>query len=439
MRRSKDSNNLSAAVRSGETLSTTARACRLSHVTFLLALLSLAAAMTAVLPEVSHAQKDTVISNFGGTTACGGECCYDFTFYVKQNGATCFTVVLTPTSSLDDPTCLDWTCLQTQVDSLLAWLGYPHNSVTLTNLSSGNVVKFKICWTGTGGQFPNPSTFHLFLCSTKQPPCLNWDNFYFVDDNNTNQSDSPLPEAWMCTTPKPCSGCNSISVEDNGCWVDVCFQDNGAVVPSFVLHFSPGLNGGNFSTSDPTFGQPCHDVPVLTAPTGWTYAYDPVSGNLTLTNSSGPLLSNCNGVCVAIPKSNLNMSRTVTLVSPNPCPGSITTPPMKAANGNQPGTWMVDNGTPETSTANNNYPNPVGAASGFKTTIPFTTSAKGLASIRVMNEKGEIVLKDNMEATYAGEHFFYITAENLPAGTYYYQIEFPKGKVIVSKTMLVVK
>ncbi|HEY3874330.1 MAG TPA: hypothetical protein VGM92_02555, partial [Candidatus Kapabacteria bacterium] len=40
------------------------------------------------------------------------------------------------------------------------------------------------------------------------------------------------------------------------------------------------------------------------------------------------------------------------------------------------------------------------------------------------------------EATYVGTHFFYFTGTELPSGTYYYQIEFPKGVVIVSKTML---
>lgn len=39
----------------------------------------------------------------------------------------------------------------------------------------------------------------------------------------------------------------------------------------------------------------------------------------------------------------------------------------------------------------------------------------------------------------AGTHFFYFTADKLPAGTYYYTIEFPQGVVIASKTMLVVK
>jgi hypothetical protein len=56
-----------------------------------------------------------------------------------------------------------------------------------------------------------------------------------------------------------------------------------------------------------------------------------------------------------------------------------------------------------------------------------------------MNKKGVKVMKDNEEATYAGQHFFYFTATDLPTGTYYYTIEFPQGVVIANKTMLVVK
>jgi flagellar hook assembly protein FlgD len=79
------------------------------------------------------------------------------------------------------------------------------------------------------------------------------------------------------------------------------------------------------------------------------------------------------------------------------------------------------------------------ALSGFKTTIPFTTSAQGVASIRIVDQTGKVVLKDNENATYAGQHFFYFSGKNLPSGTYYYTIEFPQGVVIANKTMLVVK
>jgi hypothetical protein len=86
-----------------------------------------------------------------------------------------------------------------------------------------------------------------------------------------------------------------------------------------------------------------------------------------------------------------------------------------------------------------NYPNPLEASTGFKTIIPFTTVDEGMASIRIVDVTGKEVLKDAEEVTYAGTHFFYFTGDKLPAGTYYYQIQFPLGVVIQNKTMLIVK
>ena len=86
-----------------------------------------------------------------------------------------------------------------------------------------------------------------------------------------------------------------------------------------------------------------------------------------------------------------------------------------------------------------NYPNPFGSGTNFTTTIPFSTTATGEATIRIVDEKGNLVMKEDQEVAYVGKHFFYFTGKELPAGTYYYQIEFPKGVVIVSRSMLLVK
>ena len=86
-----------------------------------------------------------------------------------------------------------------------------------------------------------------------------------------------------------------------------------------------------------------------------------------------------------------------------------------------------------------NYPNPLDASTGFNTTVPFVTSAGGVATITIANEKGVKVLTDDEEILGAGSHFFYFSGKDLPSGTYYYTIEFPQGVVIASKTMLIVK
>lgn len=86
-----------------------------------------------------------------------------------------------------------------------------------------------------------------------------------------------------------------------------------------------------------------------------------------------------------------------------------------------------------------NYPNPITADSRFATKIPFESLGAGLASIRVTDEAGKLISTETMDVISAGRHFFYFSAESLPAGTYFYQIEFPRGRVIVRRSMLVVK
>jgi hypothetical protein len=86
-----------------------------------------------------------------------------------------------------------------------------------------------------------------------------------------------------------------------------------------------------------------------------------------------------------------------------------------------------------------NFPNPFGSGTSFTTTIPFTTSTTGVATIRIVDERGNVILTDDEDVSYIGTHFFYFTGKELPSGTYYYQIEFPKGVIIVNRSMLLVK
>jgi hypothetical protein len=84
--------------------------------------------------------------------------------------------------------------------------------------------------------------------------------------------------------------------------------------------------------------------------------------------------------------------------------------------------------------------NPFGASTLFKTTIPFDANGTGVAKITIVDPTGNQVLTEEMEVNEAGKHFFFFTGEALPSGTYYYEIEFPKGKQVVAKrTMILVK
>jgi hypothetical protein len=58
----------------------------------------------------------------------------------------------------------------------------------------------------------------------------------------------------------------------------------------------------------------------------------------------------------------------------------------------------------------------------------------------IYDVSGKLVHSETEMFSGAGKHFFFFTGKELPTGTYYYQIHFPKGKqVIVSRTMLIVK
>lgn len=172
---------------------------------------------------------------------------------------------------------------------------------------------------------------------------------------------------------------------------------------------------------------------------GWTISSPDPSGNVTITSTNPACgVSNCNALCLFIPSCVTGYNdETISLVDP-PNDGSCNSHDATVIAAMK----HSDDGTVQDqskSSAEQNYPNPIDANGGFKTVIPFTTSASGIASIRIVDATGKEVLSDNEDATYSGKHFFYLSADKLPSGTYYYTIEFPKGVVIASKTMLVVK
>jgi flagellar hook assembly protein FlgD len=90
------------------------------------------------------------------------------------------------------------------------------------------------------------------------------------------------------------------------------------------------------------------------------------------------------------------------------------------------------------STSEQNYPNPLSSANAFRTTIPFSAPA-GLAIITITDASGRVVHSSEKAITTPGLNSFEFSGEQLPAGTYYYRIESPKGVTIVEKTMLLVK
>jgi hypothetical protein len=193
------------------------------------------------------------------------------------------------------------------------------------------------------------------------------------------------------------------------------------------------------------FGVPLSCIPSsITVPTGFTGTYDPITKtvNVVPTVTQGGVIGCCEEMVVTVcfnncigPFPDFDWSWTSTY---NGTPITIKTQPYHYSLG--PVMQSKVRSAHESQKGEQNYPNPFGASTLFKTTIPFNASGIGIARIRISDPTGKLVLTEEMEVDAAGKRFFYFTGEDLPAGTYYYEIEFPKGKQVVAKrTMILVK
>jgi hypothetical protein len=398
--------------------------------------------LLATAPRVGWGQAVNTIVYDGNNTHCGSECCQEFTITINEATDTVDIILgAWDDTGIDTATdCFDHTCWASQGDLTETfeegWSGYSDFRIVASHTDP--------MWLG-----PFPLTLNVYICGSYD--CLQkYDRWNWSTQNPWHAGDDqPLYEG-SCQVIPPCSsGCSYITVEPSGtgtyvpnCGTTICFHNqSGSSVGSFILNFDPPL--------DPT--KPCPStsggsVPCNTYINGNTYTPDPSwwditnvdpDGNVTFTRGTGATCANCGSVCVTIPRCVAGpYKENVSLVSPiNPptCSSDNTfiIVDMKKADGTL-STMSGDSGS-------QNYPNPLGAASGFNTTIPFATSTAGEATITIVNEKGVKILTDNEEILGAGSHFFYFSGKDLPSGTYYYTIEFPQGVIIASKTMIVVK
>ncbi len=377
-------------------------------------------------PRLSVAQPNTITwdGTMSGTCGSDSDCCQTYTLILNQPTTHVYLDFIGDGLGND---CFDATCWAGQD-------GYP--GVLFTHCGT-NV----LCITFTGGPPKTPDTIVFTICATNN--CwLHQDHINWTSDDNP-QSHGKLP-IWLCAEDGwagVCGWCDRVDATDNGCYLAVCFEHfSGGPLTGFALHFNPPLRPCN-SNDIPDNHQLCHDVPdTMQWSYGWKYHGTDVdadgdTGTLVFdTINSGFVMDACGEVCLTIPKCDPSQNTVVTVTDGGyECldSGASLPVPMKRTRGNLPDDELL--GTDQ------NYPNPVDASSGFNTTLPFTTSGSGIATIRIVNQSGVEVLKDDEQVTYAGKHFFYFTAKDLAAGTYYYQIEFPQGVVIQSKTMLVVK
>ena len=383
----------------------------------------------------------------GSTTSspCGDECCQEFTITITQPTDN-INIQVGRADDSSPPDCLDHTCWSNQSTATETFEEGPPPSWMNFRIAASTA---DIMWTG-----PFPFSFNVYICGAYS--CFQqYDEFTWSTEPPWHAEGTiPLYES-ACQPIPPCtSGCSYITVVPEGvayaypvCGTDVCFYNqSGATISSFVLNFDPPLNPNNTcGVSGPTIcsGGPyvpnVNSMQVISPSFMHITGYDPMTGNVTISGVSAGL-DNCSSCCIYVPRcavdENPGNRETITLVSPANPPtcdpsNSTITANMKEVDGSL--SPAATNGAAQ------NYPNPLSAASGFNTTIPFATSAGGVASITIADAKGVKVLSDDEEILGAGSHFFYFSAKDLPSGTYYYTIEFPQGVIIASKTMLVVK
>ena len=299
--------------------------------------------------------------------------------------------------------------------------------------SSGCVDTFKITTAADTGCRTFEWCYQTCSCESGGP----WTNDFNISDPNTGDN-FPVFDDPITIASDNGNCCDGVFYTQDS--VQLVGISSNCVMWKWKNTHYPGCCEGSFVFTIPVG---CTVTSLTGLPAGWFWAFNPSSHQVSLTgpaNGSDPLCT-CGEIdvtvcCDCALGDSIFTSNWTAYCAGGTVGGSGSAtydgPGHKVSTGSIPQDMIPADGGP-------NFPNPVDAASGFRTTIPFVTSRTGMAYIRIVDAKGTVVLRDNEEVSYAGKHFFYFTAKDLPAGTYYYQIEFPKGIVIVSRTMIVVR
>lgn len=250
--------------------------------------------------------------------------------------------------------------------------------------------------------------------------------------------------SWNCAGgPTTCDSlCDKIKVYNNGTNIVFCVtRQQSSPMTQMEVRFSPPLQDCNIAYNPGGTGW---SGPFISYPsTWWNQSSDRTEYFLFRPQGTETaIMEPCQTFCFSIPFCDGDsLDREVTIISNND--------PQASADCNQEVNYTfkittdgayLPNGqrAPDLSATEPNYPNPLNSSNDFKTMIPFEAQTDGDAVIIVRDQAGHEVVTDWMEVT-RGKHFFFFTGDNLPAGTYYYSIESPKGVLIVQRTMLIVK
>jgi hypothetical protein len=359
----------------------------------------------------------TTISASVVAPSCGDEadCCLEFTINFTQ--ATDEIIIDLVGSGSDD--CFKWDCYEAQDNPPTDDLSNPANgkmTVTFSPPRSSGSYSFKLC---------GPVS------------CWNnWSGFSWETKLSGTSVETGLSALPRCGSIQGCGGdCSPTKIYNNGGFIDICYTNNtGASVCTLKVVITPALQDCNFEPSGPgqiPYVRYLHPGLVFSS---WQHVGNPpTSTELTFTALNGShCIDDCQQACFRLKAcpDTARIIHTIKVTDPSndTCATSPSTP-FKAAQGHRGPAIVVEQ----------NYPNPITSDNWYRTVIPFTTSAEGVAVITVTNESGAIVFSQQQEITAKGRHAFYFSGESLPSGTYFYRIESPRGVMIVEKTMLIVK
>jgi hypothetical protein len=219
--------------------------------------------------------------------------------------------------------------------------------------------------------------------------------------------------------------------------MDICWTNNtGAAVCSLRIVVIPGLKDCNMTSGTSPVPDLRYIHPGILYSSYQHYTTGTVrdSTEIILTALNGShCINDCQQMCFRIKSCPVvdkipHSIRIEAIGAEDPC-----MPPPSASF--KPSTGSSKTG----SELEQSYPNPMTSDNSYKTVIPFSTLGEGIAIITVVNEAGGVVFTQEQEIAGKGRHAFYFSGEYLPAGTYYYRIESPRGFSIVEKTMLIVR
>lgn len=387
--------------------------------------------LLAVLSFASQAFASDMYSNHtqGLYDGCDNDdqCCLKFTFVATQAPET-VTFKLLSDLGTDPDNCFDWDCLNS--GPLNPSYDPVTNEITFTVNSNG--------------------TYTLWLCPEPgQEACamqfgaFQWES---VGQNpNSEYGEGGL--YWNCLGQYHCGlTCDIVKVYNNGTNIVICVTRNqSSATGSVKVYFDPPLeNPCNFNGGG-ALGN--YDPPFFSWPSQWTIPSPSWKDSLIFVPDGGgstPALGPCQTECFSIPicgdvpgePSPVDREIRIVTDGTDSCSNQTFRRTFKIR---ADGVYLPD-GTraPDLEPSLPNYPNPLTSANEFKTMIPFTAPADGEALISIVSEAGQEILRESMEVT-KGKHFFFFTGETLPQGRYFYTIQSPRGRVIVQRSLLIVK